>query len=259
MSEKLSLKWNDYQPSWTKSLSELRKDTDLADVTLISDDKAKFSAHKILLSSCSNMFKFILRENTHTTNLFLYLGGVTSDNLGFILDYIYYGEVKLYQEQLDSFLESAQKLEIEGLQGNNQNCEDNSSEGHSNHQKEHMKEEKYKYQSNEEKERNIGNMDSKRHLIERKQYSRPTSNNVEKIDTGSMNSEEIKMKMRELYQKIEGVWICLSCDYETNSSSNIRRHVETHMEGLSYICTMCFKEFRLSDNSRAHIDRSHKK
>ena len=95
MSEKLSLKWNDYQPSWTKSLSELRKDTDLADVTLISDDKAKFSAHKILLSSCSNMFKFILRENTHTTNLFLYLGGVTSDNLGFILDYIYYGEVKI--------------------------------------------------------------------------------------------------------------------------------------------------------------------
>ena len=44
-------------------------------------------------------------------------------------------------------------------------------------------------------------MDSKRHLIERKQYSRPTSNNVEKIDTGSMNAEEIKIKMRELRDK----------------------------------------------------------
>ena len=57
----------------------------------------------------------VLFFDIHTTDLFLYLGGVTSDNLGFILDYIYYGEVKLYQEQLDSFLESAQKLEIEGL------------------------------------------------------------------------------------------------------------------------------------------------
>ena len=35
--------------------------------------------------------------------------------LGLILDYIYHGEVNLFQEQLDSFLESAQKLEVEGL------------------------------------------------------------------------------------------------------------------------------------------------
>ena len=38
-------------------------------------------------------------------------------NLGFLLDYIYHGEVNLFQEQLDSFLKSAQKLEIEGLMG----------------------------------------------------------------------------------------------------------------------------------------------
>ena len=30
---------------------------------------------------------------------------------------MYQGEVNLYQDQLDSFLESAQKLEIEGLLG----------------------------------------------------------------------------------------------------------------------------------------------
>ena len=122
MSEKFCLKWNDYQTNWNRSLSELRNDNDLADVTLISDDKVKFSAHKVLLSSCSNMFKFILKSNTHTNPL-LFLGGVSSVNLGFILDYIYYGEVKIYQEQLDNFLESAQKLEIEGLLGNSEDTE----------------------------------------------------------------------------------------------------------------------------------------
>ena len=116
MSEKFALKWNDYHSNWTKSLSELRKDSDFSDVTLISDDKTKFSAHKVLLSSCSNMFKFILKENNHSSPL-LYLGGVSSVNLGYILDFIYHGEINLYQEQLDSFLESAQKLEIEGLIG----------------------------------------------------------------------------------------------------------------------------------------------
>ena len=106
MSEKFCLKWNDYQSNWNRSLSELRNDNDFADVTLISDDKVKFSAHKILLSSCSNMFKFIIKENTNAKTL-LYLGGVSSRNLEFILDYIYYGEVNIYQEHLDSFLESA--------------------------------------------------------------------------------------------------------------------------------------------------------
>ena len=97
MSEKFSLKWNDYQSNWNKALNELRKDTDFADVTLISDDKVKFSAHKILLSSCSNLFKFILKGNVQANSL-LYLSGVNSLNLGFILDYIYHGEVNIYQE-----------------------------------------------------------------------------------------------------------------------------------------------------------------
>ena len=69
-------------------MSKLRKETDFADVTLVTDDKVKFSAHKILLSSCSNTFNFILKENTHA-NPFIYLSGVNSVNVGFILDYIY--------------------------------------------------------------------------------------------------------------------------------------------------------------------------
>ena len=119
MSEKFSLKWKNYQSNWNKSLSGLRDDTESADVTLISDDKMKFTAHKIILSSCSDTFRFILKGYTNTNPL-LYLGGVSSINLAFILDYIYYGEVNLFQEQLDSFLESAQKLEIEGLMGKKQ-------------------------------------------------------------------------------------------------------------------------------------------
>ena len=91
MSEKFSLKWHDYQSNWTQSLSELRNDQESADITLISEDKVKFPAHKILLSSCSKTFKFILKDNFYANQL-LYLSGVSSVNLGYILDFLYHGE-----------------------------------------------------------------------------------------------------------------------------------------------------------------------
>ena len=114
MSKKFALKWPDSQSTWRNSLSTLRNDTEFADVTLISEDKIKFSAHKVLLASCSSMLKFILEGHNNSIPL-LYLGGVSSEDLGFILDYIYFGEINIFQEQLDSFLETAKKLDIDGL------------------------------------------------------------------------------------------------------------------------------------------------
>ena len=84
---------------WCKAMTELHRD---ADVTLVTDDKIKFSAHKIVLSSCSNIFKFILKEFSHV-NPFIYLNGISSVDLGCILEYNK-GEVNIYQDQLDSFL-----------------------------------------------------------------------------------------------------------------------------------------------------------
>ena len=81
-SDKFSLKWNDYQSNWSQSLSGLRNDTEMSDVTLITDDKVKISAHKILLSSCSEVFKFILKESKQQSPL-LYLSGISSVNLRF--------------------------------------------------------------------------------------------------------------------------------------------------------------------------------
>ena len=71
-SDKFSLKWNDYQSNWSQSLSGLRNDTEMADVTLITDDKVKMFAHKILLSSCSEVFNFILKDSKQQNPL-LYL------------------------------------------------------------------------------------------------------------------------------------------------------------------------------------------
>ena len=255
MSEKFSLKWNDYQSNWKQSLSGLRTDSDLADVTLISEDKVKFSAHKVLISSCSNMFKFILKGSSNANPL-LYLNGVTSVNLGFILDYIYHGEVNLFQEQLDSFLEIAQKLEVEGLLGGNDDHE--------------AKDESMLDRNNDifiqdpVEERQIVNMEKR--LTTRKQQPRSpmnvTNKNVTKFHVSSMTSEEIEKKTDELIGTMDGGWNCLACDYSTpfkNKKGAIKRHIETHFEGLSYTCTYCNKEFRSVNAVYKHNQtKSHK-
>ena len=255
MSEKFSLKWNDYQSNWTQSLSELRKETDLADVTLISEDKVKFSAHRILLSSCSNLFKFILRENKNANPL-LFLGGIPSQNIGFILDYIYYGEVNIYQEHLDSFLESAQKLEISGLISNDQDNNESEYQTQVPQTKEVLKEEQ-DFISDENSL--VTTINTATYVVKpRLQYSRTPSNDVPKIFVGDMTPKEIEDKTKELYQKIDGVWTCLQCGKtSTGMSTNIRYHVETHLDGLCYTCSICSKEFRSKKSLHCHKNYVH--
>ena len=179
------------------------------------------------------MFKFILRENNNANPL-LYLGGVSSINIGLILDYIYNGEVNLFQEQLDSFLESAQKLEIEGLIGREGVAEQN----------EDIYNENTKYQEEE----NIPFEEKKRH------YERPANNDASKDNVTS----SIEEKLKELYQKVDGVWTCMACNYTSKKSTNITRHAETHMDGLSYRCNLCNKEYRSGDGLRKHHRKNHK-
>ena len=246
MSEKFSLKWIDYQSNFNRSLAEFRNQTDLSDVTLISDDKVKFSAHKIILSSCSNMFKFIFKDSAHANPL-LYLGGVSSVNLGFVLDYIYiyYGEVNLFQEQLDSFLESAEKLEIEGLIGGNKDHLNEENTSLQDEIKPDQTNKEFHYQQVEEKQ--IVRMEQ---TVKRRQSQRLTQ--VTTFDVRSCTPEEIEQKTRELYENRDGVFSCLVCEHTASDSSNIKRHVEVHLEGLSYQCTVCNKEFRSKNSLVKH-------
>ena len=95
----------------------------------------------------------------------------------------------------------------------------------------------------------------------RRQNSRSSSTDVTKVDVGSLTSEEIDKKMRELYEKTDDGWRCLACGH-TNAgsrSSNIRMHVETHLDGLVYNCNNCNEEFRSMRYLDYHKTRTHKK
>ena len=113
MGDKFCLKWTDFETNVSKSFGILRNEEYLHDVTLVCDDNSQVSAHKLVLSACSEYFKTIFRNNSHPNPL-ICLQGISSPELTDILDYMYKGEANIFQENLDNFLSVAQRLQILG-------------------------------------------------------------------------------------------------------------------------------------------------
>ena len=115
MSEKFCLRWNDFEANAIKSFRNLRNEEDFYDVTLVSSDQHQVQAHKLVLSASSEYFKKILTNNGKHSNTLLCLEGISTLELTNVLDYIYNGEVQIYQDNLDRFLLVAQRFQLEGL------------------------------------------------------------------------------------------------------------------------------------------------
>ena len=230
MSEKFQLKWNDFQSRISNSFGLLRKEEVFFDVTLVSEDENQVKAHKLVLSACSDFFKSILRKNPHPDPL-IFLTGVSSANLQLVLDYIYQGEVQIFQEQLDSFLNVAQKLRIEGL-----NAGDNDDE-----------EDKYLPETDEVKFQDYQNTADLEFQSKQREI---VTRSVKTVDVDqNFDESQIQTKILELIEEKDGKKHCKVCGY---NSEKLKRHVEVHIEGLSYSCQPCGKTFRSKNSLTFH-------
>ena len=116
MSEKLCLQWNDFQENIKGTFGNLREDHDSADVTLACDDGQLMEAHRVILAASSPFFQKLLARNKHPHPL-IYMRGMKSDDLLSIVEFLYRGEANVFQENLNSFLDIAEELQLKGLIG----------------------------------------------------------------------------------------------------------------------------------------------
>ena len=231
--EQFSLKWNDFERNISRSLSKLRQEEDFFDVTLVSDDHVHISSHKLILSSSSEFFKTILSKSSHP-NPMIYLTGVNSKELDVVMDYIYNGEVQIFQEDLKKFLQIARILKIEGLISDHPPDENV------------QKSQRFSDQSFPKVDEDVdGNEKPPTDFLnievpeknERKENRKKKSRNV------STSNIDVKEAVEQLIINNEDFFECRTCGKTATRIGDLRKHVEIHIDGLSYECKTCGNTF----------------
>ena len=95
-------------------MREMMTSDDFTDVTLVTDDKKTIKAHRNILSACSPVFKNILQMEINNSHPVIYLRGIQYSEIESILQFIYLGEAKFYEERMNEFLSVSKSLEILG-------------------------------------------------------------------------------------------------------------------------------------------------
>ena len=258
-SEKFCLKWNEFQTNIISSYKDLREDGDFADVTLVCEGNQKIEAHKVILSSASNFFRSVFTGNTHLHPL-IYMRNVKNKELAAILDFIYKGEVFVDQDDLNGFLELSEELEIKGLTGKYVEKEDNKFQSAVNAERQN---EKFSENIFENTTTNLSEYNEEKPTIsESKTVSTiegSYTSEAKKSTSFRDDNSELDKLVNSMLAKVDGLWTCTKCGKTNNDKTMAKRHIETHIEGVSHPCGFCGKTLRSRNCLKVHISRTHTK
>ena len=163
-----------------------------------------------------------------------------------IVDFMYYGEVNVYQEDLNTFLNLAEEIELKGLNGSSD-------------------------QDILKQDQNISHANDTRNYqtaLEATQLTRDNFKHSE-IETYPLIKTEMKIKTtsskqlvtinRDLAEQIDsmlerrdGLWTCTICGKQSKNKCHTKEHVEIHLDGISYPCNNCGKIFRSRTPLKMH-------
>ena len=257
-SEKLCLKWNDFQINVNNAFGSLRNDQDLCDVTLVSEDGKQLEAHKVILASSSPFFLELLKRNKHQHPL-VYMRGVKSDDLAALVDFLYFGEANVFQESLDAFLSLAEDLKLKGLTGTPEH--DNNIGKRVESPKNHLG-----YHNNKTMfEQKIPNQYETKTKVDREVSPETvvaTFNQADNQENQQLD-EQIKAMMEfsgntvTVGKETSKGSICKVCGKE-GKSIDIKRHIEVnHITGVTHTCNLCGKSSRSRHGLRQHKTSHH--
>ena len=268
-SEKFCLKWNDFKENVSAAFGSLREDCEFADVTLACEDGQQVEAHKVILAASSPLFQNLLRRNKHAHPL-IYMRGTESTHLKAIVDFLYYGEANIYQENIDNFLKLAEELKLKGLNGEGSN---------KNPDESNLMEQGMDETDTQETERfeNPIIIPSNQNSIKQKKLS--LNRTVDKYDNYgysemavALPKEEFSGDLQELDQKVRSMMVlgqnkiadgkqrasvCQVCGKE-GKTNLIKDHIEAnHIDGIIIPCNLCEKTYRSRASLRNHKLHQH--
>ena len=249
----------------------LFEDENFTDVTIVCGDGKQFRAHKVILSSCSLLFRNILINNPHQNPL-LYFHDIGDKAMEALVKFIYTGETKVAQESLDDLLETAKKLQINGLSNheivlkekyvlNEHIGKESESIHHENmlniqgqvgvqnkqlikKEDETMKQDEYTTESDKS---------NRKYPCDSCQYKSTTSSNLrthQRLKHGNVF-------LTKPEKHTTGKYSCDKCDYKATQSGNVRVHQRMKHEGIKFPCSLCSHESGSAGNLMSHVKRRH--
>ena len=247
--ETFCLRWNEFETNIRESFRELREDKNYFDVTLASDDGQLIQAHKIILSAGSKFFNEILKKADHPSP-FIHLKGIDKTGLGYVVDFLYNGETNLPQEDLTGFLETAQELQIKGLQNN---MEDR--EGRTQNLSNQYEEEQPNFQDKRGSEQNSSIDQGLLDTFDNSETDIVQTNDEQNYVNDS--NLELDLQIEQLMVKEDRAWKCTVCGEISNEKAKIKRHTEKHIQGMSNMCNLCSKTFATRHSLQTHNNNIH--
>ena len=257
MSEKLCVQWNNFKESINSAFESLRNDKEFTDVTLACEDGQQMEAHKVILAASSPFFAKILQQIKHPHPM-IYLKGFQSKDFVSILDFLYFGEANVFQEDLASFLAIAEAIQLKGLTG--QTSSD-------------LIEEKPQPPQQIQTRKDLFNISTtpKPDIISKSGApgAISTASVIPNTDLQALN-EKVKSMMEKGQKMISDgkkpngtpkqkkSYICKACGKEGHGTL-IRDHIEAnHLEGVSIPCDSCDKIFSARANLEQHKNKLHR-
>ena len=275
-SEKFHLQYNDFKANIITLFQDIRKDNEYSDVTLACAGNGFIEAHKVILSASSTLFRDLLRQNKHSHPL-LYMRGIQMNQMRAIVDFIYHGEVNVYQEDLNDFMEVAKELELKGLSWSfsSEGTDESNLTKHSAVQNPTRISEP-QFPNDNEKQSKLKKIWSKfEHLLKLEELVPGSEHGINEetklisVDRSnvcvcrsnvkiSTTYDELDEKIFSLMNKIDGLWICKVCDKTEIKKSNLINHIDSkHIDGVSHNCNQCERSFRTKRSMVTHMTHDH--
>ena len=142
--------------------------------------------------------------------------------------------MQIYPENLDRFLQIAQKLKLKGLLSSDEKDEDIDIPTE-------YETEQYQDQVTDSRVSRVINK---------------TDTSKKKIIT--MNADEFQsvedfdLQIQQQILRTEDGYKCLVCNKVLKTEFNLKEHIETHMKGLSFDCKFCGKKTKSRSSLRMH-------
>ena len=222
-----------------KFYTELREGKEMLDVTLACDDKS-FSVHKLIVMASSLFIRRVIRDSSHPSP-YIYLKGITAEDLGAMIDFMYTGEARVPSDNIERFMEAAGELQVEGLYSYDEEQDQDPIEVQPPGPPKPKSKKKKKSKGN-----SLKAQDEKVKTEEGQDVKASPSPKVDPTSYMKGNTELDTLCENLIIEDVDPesmkkTFKCKECDKEFPKMSKAKLHAEVHLTGFEHKCPQCQK------------------